>query len=322
MNKLRYVSKSLIHGAIGLCGFPRRLRQHMCGSLILLTYHSFCKTRPRGLFSSLTVQQFEQQLRFLKQHFEVVSLEQGISNIRSGLIGKKPFLSLTIDDGFQDNYTFAWPLLRRHGLPATLFLATDFLDNERAPWPTQLVEILDRTERRELSFPNAAKLETHEQKSRVVRQLMELWRGLPPEERFLYLKELRAHLGVITSTNHPALEWHQVREMHEQGMSFGSHTAYHSILPFVSDDVVEQELKHSKQRLETELKVPCLLFSYPDGQHNERTYRLVKSAGFVATVTQDKGHNTFTTDLLRLKRIEVPPHDPIATFRGRVSLVW
>lgn len=322
MNILRFVAKSLIHGAVELTGRPRRQRQRLRGGLIVLTYHSFCKDWPRGLFNSLPVHQFEQQLRFLKQHFEVVSLERGISNIKSGTAAEKPFVALTIDDGFQDNYNLAWPLLKRYDVPATIFLATDFLDTGRPPWPTQLQEILERTNRQEMSFPFFSKLLTRTQKSFVGQRLKQLWSGLPPAERFSQLSEFRAHLGVANDTKHPALEWNHVREMHKHGMSFGSHTAYHSILPDVNNEVVEQELKESKQRVEAELNTPCNFFAYPDGKHDDRTCQLVKSAGFVASVTQDRGCNISKTNPLQLRRIEVPFHDPISTFRGRVGLAW
>ena len=267
--------------------------------------------------------QFEQQLRFLKRHFEVVSLERGIKNIKTGSAAEKPFLALTIDDGFQDNYNLAWPLLKRYDVPATIFLATDFLDSGRPPWPTQLVEILERTNCQEMSFPFCAKIANFAQKSLVVQQVKQLWSCLPPVERFSQLSELRAHLGALMDLDYPALKWNHVREMHKHGISFGSHTVYHSILPDAKNEVMEQEeVRNSKQRIEEELITPCDLFAYPDGKHDDRTFQLVKSAGFVAAVTQDRGSNISKTNPLQLRRIEVPYHDPISTFRGRASLAW
>lgn len=320
MNNFRFLAKSLIHGALEWTGGPHRRRQQLGGSLIVLTYHSFCTEWPSGLFNSLPVHLFEKQLQFLKWNFEVVTLEQGIANIQSGIAGEKPFIALTIDDGFLDNYTHAWPLLKLYAVPATIFLATDFLDTGQPPWPTQLVEVLERTERLEMSCPISAKIITRSQKSAVVRRLMQMWRSLSPAERSLQLSELRKHLEVKAGHYNKALSWTQVREMHRNGIVFGSHTVYHSILPNVDTEVAARELVDSKKRLEEELLAPCNLFAYPDGKHDVRTNQLVKATGFIAAVTQDWGHNIDLTDPLRINRIEIPYHDPMPTFRKRVSL--
>lgn len=320
MNWFKYAAKTLIHGGLDLSGAPRRKRHALRGHLIILTYHSFSDDRPRGLFGSLPARLFERQLRFLKAHFEVVSLEQGLEKIGSAFVSEKPFLALTIDDGFEDNYTIAWPLLKRHALPATIFLATDFIDSGRTPWPTQIVEILDRTSLQTMSFPFPARCGSEAEKSAVCEALKRRLAGVPPGERLLQLEALRAHLRVDAGTRHRGLNWAQVREMHRDGVRFGSHTAFHSYLPGSGDDVVRRELASSKQRIEDELGEPCTLFAFPDGAFDDRAIAAVRAAGFDAAVTQVKGSNGGATNRYCLHRIEVPSHDPFATFKCRSTL--
>lgn len=322
MNWFKYAAKTLFHGGLNLSGMPRRKRQALRGHLIILTYHSFSTEWSCELFNPLQANQFDQQLRFLSANFDVVSLRDGINYVQTGRIAPNPYLALTIDDGFLDNYTIAWPILKRYGLPATIFLATDFLDSGRKPWPTELVDILERTRRRDMSFPISARIVTHAERSTAVRTIMGLWCGLEPAERFASLKELRSHLEVGHGVKYAGLQWNQVREMSQQGIDFGSHTAYHSILPFVSAKVVEEELRQSKRRIAAELGTSCDFFAYPDGKHDERTRQAVEAAGYTAAVTQDRGSNTSATRLSCLRRIEVPPHDPLCTVQGRVSLCW
>src|SRR3989440_10363801 len=184
MNKLRFVAKSLIHGAAELTGRPRRKRQQLRGSLIILTYHSFCTDWPRGLFGSLPIDRFDRQIRFLRENFKVVTLEHGLSYIQQGQTGDKPWVAITIDDGFVDNYTHAWPVLQRFGVPAALFVATDFIDTGRSPWPIQIAEILHRTKALRMEFPFHADLRSRTAKSAVLQKLKRVWAPLPPEDRF------------------------------------------------------------------------------------------------------------------------------------------
>jgi peptidoglycan/xylan/chitin deacetylase (PgdA/CDA1 family) len=320
VNWFKYATKALLHGALDFSGVPRRRLHHLRGHLMILTYHSFSGARPRGLFGSLPVRQFERHLGFLRDHFELVSLAQGLENIGAGLVRDKPFLALTIDDGFEDNYTLAWPLLKRYGIPATVFLATDFIDSGRPPWPTQIAEILDQTTLNAMSFPFPAQLGGLVEKLSARRELQLHLASLPPAERLLNLEALRAHLRVPEGTNSRGLNWGQIREMHEHGVRFGSHTVFHSYLPSSSDDVVREELRCSKQRIEGELGEPCRLFAFPDGAFDDRSIGAVRAAGFEAAVTQVKGSNVGTTAPYTLHRIEVPCHDPFATFRCRSAL--
>jgi peptidoglycan/xylan/chitin deacetylase (PgdA/CDA1 family) len=320
VNKLKYGAKAVIHGSLNLSGAPRRKRESLRGHLVVLTYHSFCLAWPRGLFGSLPVHQFERQLRFLRDRFEVVSLEKGLELISAGSVRDKPFLALTIDDGFEDNYTLAWPLLKEYEFPATIFLATDFIDSGRPPWPTQVGEILERTSLREMSFPFSASLGNMAEKSDASRKLTRHLATLAPSERFLRLDALRAHLRVPAGTKYRALDWGQVREMQRHGMRFGSHTVFHSYLPSSSDEVVKQELCSSKQRIEEELRHPCRLFAFPDGAYDASVVESVSLAGFDAAVTQVKGSNVGTTNQYALHRVEVPYHDPLASFKCRSSL--
>jgi peptidoglycan/xylan/chitin deacetylase (PgdA/CDA1 family) len=320
VNKLRFFAKSLIHGAIDLSGRSRRQRRSLRGKLIILTYHSFCKDWPRGLFNSLPVHRFEKQIRFLKKKFNFVSLQQGLENLKLGRSADKPYLAITIDDGFQDNYIHALPILQSYDVPATIFLATDFIDTGRPPWPTQIIEILERTKNQVIETPFRAELRSLAARGVLARKLKKDWSPLSPVERFERLSELRKHLGVDENTSYAPLTWNQVHKMRTSGICFGSHTVFHSILPDVDNSVVEQELMESKQRLEAKLQEPCVLFAYPDGKHDLNSRNKVATYEFLTAVTQDKGINQNADKQLELKRIEIPFHDPFVTFRLRASI--
>lgn len=320
MNRFRFLVKSVVHGALELSGRPRRQRKKLCGRLIILTYHSFCTGWPRGLFNSLPVDRFEQQIRFLKKNFKLVSLEQGLHHLQQRYVDEQPWVAITIDDGFRDNFTHAWPVLQRYAVPATIFLATDFIDTGRPPWPTQLAEILETTQQQQMELPIQAELKSLSARSLVVRQLKKALSPLPPGLRFEQLAALRSHLRVGGETQYPPLTWDQVREMQNGGLHFGAHTAYHSILPAVDPMIMMPELRDSKRRIEAEVQEACVLFAYPDGKHSEASRTALESCGYQVAVTQDFGCNDELIGRLKLKRIEVPFDDPMPSFRARVSL--
>lgn len=314
------MAKAFLHGLVLCSGRVGRQRLSLRGSLTILTYHSFSKYWPPGTFSSLPISRFERQIRYLKKHYHLVSLKQGYEYLRNKEKGEKPWLAITIDDGFGDNHKYAWPVLSRYQVPATIFLATDFIDSGRPPWPTQLAEIFDN------AGSGIAEGCTFLKNSDVIdrvagrRTLKSSWRSLAPEDRFKRLAELRQQLGVDTVTSHPPLTWDQIREMSSAGIDFGSHTAFHSILSEVGEICVKREVEEAKKRIEDELQISCHLFAYPDGKYNENVMEIVQSSGHHLAVTQDFGCNTDAKQPFALKRIEMPFNDPLTSFRCRTAL--
>ncbi len=319
MNRLRFIGKSLVHGTIDWSGRPRRLRRQLRGKLIILTYHSFSTDWPRGLVNSLPIKRFEKQILFLKMHYRLVSLQEGLENLSKGYVDDKPWVAITIDDGFQNNHTYAWPVLQHYKAPATIFIATDFIDTGRQPWPTQLVEILERTGLQEMNKPFESGLRNFSERFAVAKRLKKNWCSLLPDQRFEKLHRLRQHLKVTEESRYPGLTWEQIRQMQEKYVSFGSHTVFHSILSEMEKNVTLLEMQESKARLENELQKPCELFAYPDGKYDDTAKEVLKMCGYKGAVTQDFGVNSADDDYLGLKRIEIPFDDPLPSFRSRVS---
>lgn len=319
MNKFRFIAKSVIHGTIVRSGWTRYKRLNLRGKLIILTYHSFCKKRPNGLFHSLPIKQFEKQIRFLKNNFELVSLQEGLHNLQQRKHANNPYLTITIDDGFRDNYTLAWPLLQQYAVPATIFLATDFIDTGRPPWPTQLIDIFESTTSQHMSFPFKADISSMAERSTVARKLMNDWRPFSPQRREGLLNSLKNELeSHRQNPYYRPLTWQQIQEMKSGRINFGSHTVYHSILPETSDAVLQSEIRESKNRIEEKLQTPCLDFAYPNGDNGGREREFLKSENFRLAVTQKFGFNSPDSDPLTFSRIEIPYHDPFATFQARV----
>lgn len=318
--RLRRAAKPLVFGTIDSLGMNRCARARLAGRLVILTYHSFCERPRKGLFSSLPIAMLERHLLFLRRHYDVVSLMEGLRRLEAAEGGRRPMAAITIDDGFGDNYALAFPVLKKHGVPATIFLATDFIDNGRPPWPTQIVAALEATEHTEMDWPVRMPLRSLAERGAAARSVKAAWRRHDGPTRLRLLEEFRARLEVRETGNDFApLTWRQVREMGTHGITFGSHTVYHSMIDVVSPRMRREELHVSRQRLETELERPCESFAYPDGAHDSQSRIDVADAGYRLAVTQQAGSNSRDSNFLQLRRMEIPAHDPEPAFRFRTG---
>src|SRR6185436_1271108 len=124
---------------------------------IVLSYHrvnrfpkeEFCPTR--GL--AVHTDDFEAHLAFLKQHFSIIPLTQLMECLRSGVTLPENFVVLSFDDGYEDNYTDAFPLLEKYQAPATIFVTVGLVGRSDLLWHDWLEVLLGRTERTAVSWP-------------------------------------------------------------------------------------------------------------------------------------------------------------------------
>jgi peptidoglycan/xylan/chitin deacetylase (PgdA/CDA1 family) len=102
------------------------------------------------------------------------------------------------------------------------------------------------------------------------------------------------------------MTWQQIEELQSGGVTFGSHTSTHEILTTISAAEAEKEIVSSRALIQERLKVPCSLFSYPNGDYSTHVRGLVAAAGYkFAFLNQDPGVWTRDCDPLLIPRVNV-----------------
>jgi peptidoglycan/xylan/chitin deacetylase (PgdA/CDA1 family) len=263
---------------------------------------------------------FEMHIRFLKQYFQVVSLLEKFSSNQT--MGKtrsiRPVCILTFDDGWRDFYEFAYPVLKRNQVPATVFLPTGYIGTNVWFWTDRLARFLASA-----TPPTKPELSGSKPDNSLVEKIAGL-KGVYEERletAILILKnrsdkevkevveglEDRGNIGSVP-VKPMFLNWEEVREMGRSGLvSFGSHTHNHQILVHLKEGEVREELVLSKKILLREGVVdPSFIpFCYPNGNLNERIARMVREAGYHAAVSTVEGWNDADVSPYELKRVAI-----------------
>ncbi len=110
--------------------------------LTILTYHSISdKIEPD---ETVTLEEFEKQLQYIKENYKVISLDEAIEYLQTDFEKISGSIVITFDDGYGDNYYNAYPLLKKHNFPATIFLISDFIKNDGSKYlsPSQIHEMM------------------------------------------------------------------------------------------------------------------------------------------------------------------------------------
>ena len=242
-----------------------------------------------------SMQSFRAQMEYLRRRFSIISLKRFFETQE---ISMRPTFMVTFDDGWADNYDYAYPILKRYGIPATIFLTTDFVQEGKPFWHTRLIYLLLQSDLIKLE---PEKLDRQLFPDAVIKSLERL-KGLGREIRIEEVDEVigdlkaydeehiermisdlakRLELSFETlSERRLALTWDQVREMAAHQMEYGSHGVTHRILTTLSPEEVDMEARQSKKIIEERLKSPVLFIVCPNGDTNEMVDRRLRQAGY------------------------------------------
>ena len=279
MRKKEILARGMDRLGINFC--LRRL--NFWTGLIVLNYHRIGS--PLGsLFDhnlwSATQEDFDQQVRFAKKNFDVIS----INDVEEALTKpKQRSVLFTFDDGYLDNYELAFPVLKSHNVPGTFFITSGFLDNRIPAWWDEIAWMVKTSLKH--SIP-ASEWTMHEipLDMKAVDRLNGIYYALPNEKTPAYLEYLAEVTGSgrcsQSQGDHCWMTWDMAREMVAGGMEIGAHTVNHPILARLSEADQLKEVQRSKARIEKELNLKVNTFSYPVGRPNcfdEGTRRSLES---------------------------------------------
>ena len=279
-------------------GLIRAGRGLWARSLTVLNYHRIDDPHRKGFDSfkpnvSATPQDFARQLEYLAKWFNVVSLNDVVEWLE-GRRDLPPHAALiTFDDGYLDNYTSAYPILRQYSFPAVIFLTTEHIGTDVPFYWDLAAYCFSHTLRDHLVLPDGGVIQwtNAEELARATRDLIESMKTLPQDEKQRCVDRLPEELGVNIPEGffqNLMMSWDQIREMHAGGIEFGAHTMHHPILTRISLEQVAAEVQGSKFRIEEELGEPVLGFAYPNGQasdFNDRIQAIVAESGIRAAFT-------------------------------------
>ncbi|MDN2700706.1 polysaccharide deacetylase family protein [Janthinobacterium sp. SUN100] len=294
----------------------------MTAALSILIYHRVL-ARPDPLFpGEVDAALFQRQLRLLKRFYTPLPLGDAVRRLQDGSLPPRA-ACITFDDGYADNAQVALPLLLRHGLHATFFIATGYLDGGQM-WNDTVIDavrqapgaVLDLRAQELGTFPVA----TLAQRQAAVATLLGRLKYLPFAQRQRLAMQIRRQAGARASA--PAmLSTAQLRQLHGAGMTLGGHTASHPILSTLAERAAQLDIANGKQQLESLVQAPVTLFAYPNGKAG-RDYgaphvAMVKRLGFQAAVATDWGVARPGADLDLLQLPRFTPWD-----RGRLAFLW
>lgn len=317
-----------------LTAFKRIKKEH---SAIIIIYHRIVDNNtPKFLFKGQTVQRnvtgFKKELSYFKKWYKVISLDDLISNIKSGKSLRVPSIAITFDDGYRDNYTLAYPILRGFNLPATIYLTTGLIGTHSRTWPDEVECALLNSKLDSFVFPKVFGKEviyisSNEEKRKANVKIAESLKLIEHTEKLVLIEELYDQLKVKRDPQiyeeRRMLNWEEAKEMSEHGISFAAHTHTHPILTQMAPDQAKKEIALSKATIEENLAIPVKHFGFPNGRScdfSEELKQFCIDIGFESIETGELGLVGQNSDPYFVRRFF--PITPLFMFAGEILRVF
>lgn len=281
--------------------------------LVIIAYHGVIRT-PLSFYDYCFIDEttFRCQIQYLKRHFDFQFLSKAVMLIKNGNI-KKPTAVITFDDGYQNNYDFAYPILREESLPATIFLTTGMINTDDTIWTSRLHHALSIGKKTLLNYNdfryNLTKTNHKIMAANIIKSRL---KKLPHSQMMSELHDIILKLDVNPNqsleVNSPyrMLNSNMIKIMADSGLiEFGAHTHRHAILSALSYKQQEEEITRSIKEVQELTGKQCKLFAFPNGtiqDYNEETIKILKNQGIVAGVTTRTGINNEKTSIMELRR--------------------
>lgn len=279
------------------------------GKLTILTYHRVPPDiDPLLSKDQVDARKFAKHMAIIAECFNVLPLPEALERLQHGTLPSRA-LSITFDDGYLDNFTIALPILQRHGLKATFFVCSGYL-NDGLMFNDIIIESLRacQSPQLDLSWLGLGLLPLQDMASKHVgaEKILGAVKYLPFLEREQACTRLWQMAAPGQTLPRLMMTDDQIRQLAAQGMTIGGHTHTHPILNRIDLDSARQDIAHNRQVLGTLVGHEPLIFAYPNGRpvrdYSHEHVKLLMDVGYHAAVSTAWGVATKSCDRYQLPR--------------------
>jgi len=298
-------------------------------SAMVFMMHNFCGWGERD-GASHPADILDASLRYLSHNnYSVLPLSEYIKKLKEHSRLYKSVV-FSVDDGYHDFYDCAYPVFKKHKIPAAVFLTSDFIDGKLDLWWDQVRHVITHNEEPELKLelhgePSSFSLRNADERKHAIHAVIDYCKTIPDDQRCALVNNLTMKFDGYSSGYYQKkrpLLWDHIYEMQKHNIEFFPHTKTHPVLSRCTVEKVRHEISESKKSLEAKLKKPADIFCYPNGKYddfNNDIISILQEEGYTAALTAEEGFDNAqrNTDLYRLRRYPFP--NDLLKFKQLVS---
>lgn len=327
MKKIRILFAGLLHSLLFHLYVKRRL--------LVLCYHGVyrgeCDAGINWQGKHIAAEKFRSQLLFLKNRgYRFIAADELVSICESDSVPASPLAMVTFDDGYRNNYTNAWPVLKELDIPAIVFVVSGFLESQETLWMDALEQAFALTGRETITVSLADEsrvlnLNDDAAKKSAEGIIRKFCKTLQPLQRDEVIAQVidQLDVGEVSMPElYVPLRWSDALEMHNGGFAVGGHTHTHTILTSMGTGQMREDIVKSKQLIDTMMKADCNIFAYPNGQvgdYDQGSKVVLGASGYTCAFSAIEGLAGRKFDRFEIRRIPVNDRMDMGDFILRIT---
>lgn len=313
-----------------------RIRGAFRNDLRILAYHRVMESVEPADFHfdpeliSASAEAFREQMTAIKRDFQPMRFDEVVDRIEKGSPLPARAVLVTFDDGYDDNYRVAYPILRELGMSAMFFVSTGHIDSGMPYEYDWLVHMVCKTTAPTMDIPEldvAWELPASlEGRRGIAARLLEHLKSFDAVTQEAAIDRLAREWDMPRAPHQDCrpMSWEQLREMHRGGMEIGSHGVNHRMLAKMTPALMVEEVRKSRETIERELAAPACALSYPVGGYgafDQHVIDAVRDAGFSIACSYIAGVSApEKAALYSLRRLHVERNADAAWFTGMLEM--
>ncbi len=266
---------------------------------------------------------FREQIGFLKQYFDIVTIDEAISRTYDRAKFKKPYVTITFDDGYRGNYSCVLPIIEELGVPITVYVSSSAVEKEESYWYDRIISLLDNDTSFtvDLTDYNMGKYEfglANSDKTRwaSMQSLLTAMKKVMPVEREKIVEEICNQVAYDGSKQLKPMTIAELKSLASSDLvTIGGHSHCHNILTQLTEEQINASLRKNRTLLQQWTSAKLVHFAYPNGDFNDKVIDLVKKNGFLSAVTVEPGYWSTEKDPMSLPRFGVGRFDSLGLFK-------
>ncbi|MGB0496126.1 MAG: polysaccharide deacetylase family protein [Kangiellaceae bacterium] len=285
------------------------------------------KNDPRRITGHTSVSEVESAIKELRKRFSIISMDEAISQIKSGNILKESVV-LTFDDGFKDNFKYLLPVLQKHQVPATYYINSSVIETKRNLWFQSVINYFFAIKEDKVKIEvsdTEYDLSTPQKRYSAAFDFMQyLQTNYKPQEFHQVIESIAGDKALPHESDYH-LNWNELKLLADDPLiTIGAHSFNHYPLGYCDEELSKFEIEKSVTDLEDKLDIKINHFSYPRGHvedFNDWHIRVLKELGISSAVTTIRGVNRKGQDLYQIKRVGFPQNisDDVEDFLWHVG---
>lgn len=285
--------------------------------MIFLCYHGVTRYKSKGIenFSKkhINVKDFYDQMIIIKKKCNILDINSIYHHLSNNISFKKNSVAVSFDDGFENNFSQALPILKKLKIPAIFYICPESIEKKVLFWVDKIEASIINTKKKSISLSSIKKtysLRSNNEKKRAILKIKNLCKNFPVYKKDNIISDLikktKVKISVKFSDNYKIAKWSQIISASKNNLfEIGGHSLEHNIFTKLPENKLKNEISKCKNLIEKKIGKKVRHFSYPEGKYNSNTIKILKELNVLTCPIASGQKNTKKTDVYKIKRIMV-----------------